>query len=132
MTAVFYIWAYGSFIEIQSNLRRKKLHRTDYSSNFLGSSFSNRDNVRIPIQFRREVQPQHFKRCFFLKNRPIHFHIFWVKSDMTAILKWGENTISRPNSYLKNLLFLKNVYVTKGKHCQLGMFLSCHVIILCS
>ena len=32
------------------------------SSNFLGGSFSNRDNVRAPIQFRREGQRQHHKR----------------------------------------------------------------------
>ena len=75
MTAVFHTWPYGRLIEIQSNLKRKKLHRTNQGSNFLGGSFSNRDNVRPPIQFRRESQPQHLKRCFFLKNRPIHFHI---------------------------------------------------------
>ena len=57
VTTVFHTRAYGRFKEIQSNLRRKKL------------------NVRTPIQFRREGQPQHFKRLFFLKNRPIHFHI---------------------------------------------------------
>ena len=67
--------AVGRFIEIQSNLRRKKLHRTNQCSNFLGGSFNNRDNVRAPIHFRRQSQPQHLKRCFFLKNRPIHFHI---------------------------------------------------------
>ena len=59
----------------KSNLRRKKLHRTNQGSDFLRGSFSNRDNVRSPIQFRRESQPQHLKRCFILKNRPIHFHI---------------------------------------------------------
>ena len=75
MTAVFHTWPYGRLIEIQSNLRRKKLHRTNQGSNFLRGSFSNRDNVRAPIQFRRESQPQHLKRCFILKNRPIHFHI---------------------------------------------------------
>ena len=47
---------YGRFLEIHSNLRRKKLHRTNQGSNFLGGSFSNRDNVRAPIQFRRESQ----------------------------------------------------------------------------
>ena len=31
-------------------------------SNNLGGSFSNRDNVRAPNQFRRESQPQHLKR----------------------------------------------------------------------
>ena len=30
----------------------KKLHRTNEGSNFLGNSFSNRGNVRAPIQFR--------------------------------------------------------------------------------
>ena len=71
MATVFHTWAYGRFIEIQSNLRRKKLHRTNQRSNFLGDSFSNRDNVRAPIPFRREGQPQHLERRFFLKNRPI-------------------------------------------------------------
>ena len=28
-----------------------------------------------PIKFRRESQPPHFKRWYFHKNRPIHFHI---------------------------------------------------------
>ena len=53
---------------------KETLHRTDQGSNFLGGSLSNRD-VRAPIQFRRERQPQHLKRLFFLKNRPIHFQI---------------------------------------------------------
>ena len=46
----------------ESNLRRKKLYRMNQSSNFLGGSFSNRDNVRAPIQFGRESQSQHLKR----------------------------------------------------------------------
>ena len=75
MTTVFYTWPYGRFIEIQSNFRRKNLYRRNQGSNFLGISFSNRDNVRAPIQFRRESQLQHLKRCFFLKNRPIHFYV---------------------------------------------------------
>ena len=29
MTTVFHTWAYGRFIDVQSNLRRKKLHRTN-------------------------------------------------------------------------------------------------------
>ena len=64
MATVFRAWAYCRFIEIQSNFRWKKLHRTNQSSNFLGGSFSNRDNVRSSIQFRREDQPQHLKRWF--------------------------------------------------------------------
>ena len=74
MKTVFHAWLYGTFIEIQSNLR-KKLHRMNQGSNFAGGSFSNRDNAGAPIQYGRESQPQDLKRLFFLKNRPIHFHI---------------------------------------------------------
>ena len=78
MATVFHVWPYGRLIEIQSNLRRMKPHRTNQCSNFLGDSFTNRDHVRTPFQFTRESLPQHLKhlkRWFFLKNRPIHFHI---------------------------------------------------------
>ena len=64
---------YSSIPEKPSNLRREKLHRTNQGSNFLWSSFSNRENLRTSIQFRRERQPKHLKRWFFLKNSPIHF-----------------------------------------------------------
>ena len=66
---------YGRFIKIQSNLRREKPYRKTQGSNFLGGHFSNRDNVRVPIQFRRERQPQHLKRLLFHKNTPNYFHI---------------------------------------------------------
>ena len=56
MRAVFHTWPYGTF-EIQSDLRRRKLHRTNQGSNFLIGSFSNRDNVRALVQFRRKSQP---------------------------------------------------------------------------
>ena len=65
---------YGTFIEMLSNFRRKKL-KNDQSSKILGGSFSNKDNMKSAIQFRRESQPQHLKKRFFLKNRPIHFQI---------------------------------------------------------
>ena len=47
MTTVFRFIEIESnrFIEIQSNLRRKKLHRTNKGSNFLGGIFSNTNNV---------------------------------------------------------------------------------------
>ena len=63
-TTVFCTWRYCRYIEIQSNIRGNKLHRTNQGFNFLGGSFSNRDNVRAPIQFRMEIQPQHLKRWF--------------------------------------------------------------------
>ena len=72
---VFHARPYGRFIEILSNLWRNKPHRTNQGSNFLRGSFSNRENVRAPIQFRRERQPQHLQRLFFLKNRLIYVHI---------------------------------------------------------
>ena len=75
MTRIYHAWPYGRFIEIKSNLRGKKFHTTTLSSNFLGGNLSNRDNVRAPIKFKRESQPQHLKRLFFLKNRPIYFRI---------------------------------------------------------
>ena len=68
MTTVFRSWPYGRFIEIQSYLRRKNFHRTKHVSNFLGDNFSNRDNIRAPIKFRRESQPQHLKKWFSIKN----------------------------------------------------------------
>ena len=61
---------------MQSDLRRKKLlYRANQGFNYLGGSFISRDTVRVPIQLRRESQPQHLKKWFFLKNRPVHFRI---------------------------------------------------------
>ena len=52
MTTVFHARLHGRFVEIKSNLRRKKLYRTNQNSVFLEGSFNNRD-VITPIQFRR-------------------------------------------------------------------------------
>ena len=52
---------YFRLIEIKSNFGRKKLHRVNLGSNFLGSRFSNGNNVRAQVQFRRERQSQHLK-----------------------------------------------------------------------
>ena len=80
------------FIETQSKLRRKKLDRTNLGSNFLGGSFSNRDNVRDPMQFRRDSQRQQLKRLIFLKNRPIHFHI--NSASVFRPVKWKQFSFS--------------------------------------
>ena len=74
MTAVFLARRNDKFIEIKTNLSRKTLYRTKQKSICLGFSFSNRDNVRDPNQFRRERQSHSLKRWFFFKNRLIHFH----------------------------------------------------------
>ena len=44
-------------IEIQSNLKRKDLNRTNQGSNLFGDTFSNRDNVKPPnpIQKRKST-----------------------------------------------------------------------------
>ena len=57
MTTVFHARTYGRFIETQSNLRRKKLHRTNQGSNFLGSSLSNKDNVIFFRAFEAVASP---------------------------------------------------------------------------
>ena len=58
---VFHANPYGRFIEAKSNFGREKLHGTNQGSNFLEDSCSNGENVIVPIQFRREKQPQHRK-----------------------------------------------------------------------
>ena len=73
MTAVLNAWSYGKVIETLSNLRRKKFHRTVQGSNFLVGSFSNRDNVRDPIQFSRKNQPKHLKNHFSSRADPSIF-----------------------------------------------------------
>ena len=61
MAIVFHARLYDKFIEIKSNHRRKKLHRKNQGSNFVGGCFSDRDIVRPPIQFRRKRQSQCYK-----------------------------------------------------------------------
>ena len=46
MKTVFLGRSNGKFIEMQINIRRKKLNRRNQGFNFLEGSFSNRDNVR--------------------------------------------------------------------------------------
>ena len=73
MTAAFHVWLYGRFTELESNLRRKKIHRTNQGSNFLGGSFSSRYNVTAPIQFGRESQPSILKNNFSSRKGPSIF-----------------------------------------------------------
>ena len=86
MTTVFHAWLYCRFIEIQSNLRGKKFHRMNQGSNFLGGSFSNRDNVRALIQYRREIQPQN---DFSSRTEPSIF-----TSIAPVLLDWSKSTSS--------------------------------------
>ena len=52
---------YGKFIDTQQPQERET-SETNQGYNFLGGSFSNRDNITTPIQFRREKQSQYLKR----------------------------------------------------------------------
>ena len=81
MATVFHAWACGKFIEIPSNLWRKKLYRMNQSPNIFRCTFSSRDNVRVPIQFRRESQPQHLKRWFFSQEQ-IHLSSHYLHSNV--------------------------------------------------
>ena len=53
ITKVFHAWLYHRFIKIQSNFRRKKLHRANQGSNLLRGSFSNRDKSPNPTKKRK-------------------------------------------------------------------------------
>ena len=75
MTTVFYGRYYGRFIEIQSKLRKHKLHKMNQDSHFLGGSFGNTDNVRTPVQEKQKRNRASASyRLFFLKSSCIQFH----------------------------------------------------------
>ena len=52
----------------------KKLHIMNQGSNFLRSTFNDRDNVReSQPNLEEKVDPRILKYDFFLKKRPLHF-----------------------------------------------------------
>ena len=51
MTTVFHAMPYGRFIEMQSNPRRKKLHRTNQGSDFLEAVLAIEINSKSPDPF---------------------------------------------------------------------------------
>ena len=53
------LWRYRGSSGERNFIERIKANQ---GSNFLGGTFSNRDHVRTPIQFRRESQLQHLKK----------------------------------------------------------------------
>ena len=115
---VFEARPYGRFTEIQSNLRRKKLHKTNQGSSFLGCCFSNRNNVRAPIQFRRERESQHLKRWFFFKS--FHFHI--ISTKIIRLAKWNQLSISELKSTSH---FLPQSTVSRRSDSSSGTNCSC-------
>ena len=73
MTTLFLARPYGKFIRIQSNLTRNKLYRTNQEPDFLGGNINNKDNVRDPIQIRRDINPNILKDDFSSKTDPSTF-----------------------------------------------------------
>ena len=77
MATVFHTWLHDRFIETQQPQEKE----TSYNEPKLQFSWKHLqednlgDNVRAAIQFRGESQPEHHKRWFFLKIRPIQFHM---------------------------------------------------------
>ena len=66
MTTIFDAWVYDRFIEIQSNLGRNNLYRTNEGSDIFGASFSNRDTVRPTVQLSpNQINPRILKHDFF-------------------------------------------------------------------
>ena len=112
---------YGRFLQIQSNLGRKKLHRTNQGSNFLESSFSNRDNVKAKIQFRRGSQPQHLKRWFFFKKKPIHYHINSICAIRLAKRKQLNFAMNEPLSYEQSFISALMAKSSNQHNCQNGL-----------
>ena len=70
MTTVFHALPYGRFTEKQSKL---KLHRANQGSQFLGSSFSNRDNIRAQSSLEEKVKPSILKDEFSSRTEPSIF-----------------------------------------------------------
>ena len=68
MIPVFQAWLCVRFIEIKSNLRRKKVHRTNQGSNFLGGQFwQYRSNLE------EKVNPSMLKVDFSSRTDPSIF-----------------------------------------------------------
>ena len=67
MTTVFEVKPCVRFIEINSNLRGKKLHTTNQGRISFGSKFSYRNIVKVDLKSR-----------YFIKNRSMHFQIVSV------------------------------------------------------
>ena len=49
MPTVFHVWPYSRLIEIQSNLRREELYRTNEDFSFVEAVFALEMSIRAPI-----------------------------------------------------------------------------------
>ena len=60
----------------------------------------NASGLRDSIIFRRESQPKHLKRWFFLKNRPVHFHINSTRVRQANGTSWVFPTLKLTSHFL--------------------------------
>ena len=90
MTTVFHAWPYG--------LRRGKFHRTNQGSIFLGERLTNRDNIRAPIQSRRESQSSILKNEFSSRTDP--FILAPVLLDWSNETSWDFLTLKSTSHFL--------------------------------
>ena len=77
-------------------------HITNQGFNFLRRSFSNRNNLRVPIQFKRKIQPQHLERLFssrtivslFTSIAPVLLNWSNEARCVFPVLKWTSHFMS--------------------------------------
>ena len=94
-SAVFHAWPYSRFIEIQSNLRRKKLHKTKQGTNFLASSGKwtapwTWTPLKIPKNFKNDKKLKNEQKPFKTEagqGAPEFCHFLLLKEDRPNLLK---------------------------------------------
>ena len=94
MTTVFHARINSKFIEIKSNLKRKKFHKMNQGSNFLGASFT--ETMKQPLSNLEETGRKRSLKNYFFMKRFIHFHInisrfirtIYKKTEFSTIKTW--------------------------------------------
>ena len=99
--AIFHARPYSRFIEIQSNLRRMKLHRTNDGTNFLGGGFSNTDNVRGVVHNILRIR-SNFRKQFWLLRQVQQRVLLSVKIAILQITSLGKSIIKVSARVLKS------------------------------
>ena len=77
MTTVFHTWSYGRFIEIQSNLRRKRLHRTNQGSSTGSSRGSSTDSYSDKLHDFSVIISRYYKDGYINSFFP-HSTKLWI------------------------------------------------------
>ena len=100
MTTIFHARTYSRFMEVQSKLRRRKLHRTNQDSDFLGDSFSKGDNVTGPSNLEEKDNLSILKDDFSSRTDPSIFTsrapelLHWSNEQAEFFQHWNQQTTS--------------------------------------